>query len=125
MAKRKSLFFGTVLNIISAVPSFFSLANHLMALLEHETKMAGRNLLYVLLLLLMAMSLVTMCWWCLMGMLFFYLISIALSYQMSLLIIFFINIICLIIVSLMIKNAKKNMFYPHTRHLIKSAFRGE
>lgn len=120
MAKRKHSFFKSLLNVISAVPSFFSLANNAIALLEYEAQTAGRSIIKIILLLLMTISLLTVCWWCLLGMLFLFLTAHQLDSQLALFIILLINLFILIIVGLMLSNAKKNIFFPHTRRLIKN-----
>src|SRR5438128_1316819 len=103
MAEKKNNFLiKFVIDSATFVFSLFKLVPNIISLIESEARSAGKSLIYLLLLYLIAGTLLTSIWLCLLAMCFVYFISLHLSWLLSLFIIVIINILLLVITALII-----------------------
>lgn len=120
--KTKSSMGQTVMRFVIALPAFFRLLQHFLALVKHDAQVAKRSFITLLLLYLMLTSLLTSIWIGLMGMLLLYLIWLNLSWLIALTILIILNLLLLIIVVLCILVVKNNLTFPETRQLLRDIY---
>jgi len=118
-AKKKSFFTATVIKLLFFLPTLFGFVGNFFALVEIEARLAGRNLVTLLVLYLMLGSLLTSLWLCLLGLLFLYLITVQSSWALGLMIILVFNLLFLIIIGIIMIRLKNNLLFPETRNLLR------
>ncbi|EKD54056.1 MAG: hypothetical protein ACD_60C00126G0002 [uncultured bacterium] len=116
MAKRNKFSLGdTVKNVIMLVPNIIGIVSDLAALVRLETQLAGKTIVTVLILSIMYAFLMISIWFCLLAMLFIYLVtSLQWSLMMSLLLLLGLNTLCLMIIGFIIVRIKRNLLFPAT-----------
>jgi hypothetical protein len=108
-----------IIDFLMIVSSLFKFIPNLIFILEFEATAAGKSLVSLLMLYLIAGTLLTSTWLCLLSICFIYFISLHLSWLLSLFIIVIINLLLLIITGLMILRAKNILSFPQTRHMLQ------
>ena len=73
--KKKLTISKAILKIIMLVPTLFSVFNNIRVLVGWEARRAGKSIAILLLLSILAGSIITTIWLCLLAMLFLYFIS--------------------------------------------------
>lgn len=116
--KNKHSFLLTSLRIASVIPLFFKTAKNLIELIQAETELAKRKIIWLMILGALFGLVLLSVWMCLLAVLFVYLISLQLTSLMSLFMILLLNIFILIIIGLMILNIKHALFFPETRKFL-------
>lgn len=116
MRKNKiSQWFGILLKLALVFPSVAGLIVNIPTLIKHEMHIAQKSLINVLILTIIAASLLTTLWLCILGFLFLFVYPLCQSLFCSLGIIFLVNVVVLLIVGFIISKIKKNIFFPSTR----------
>ena len=120
MANRKNNFLSKCLiDVAIFIFTLFKLIPNLISLVELEAHAAKKSLISLLILYLIAGSLLTSTWLCILAMSFIYLISLNLSWLLSIFIIVAINVMLFILVAIMIMKSKKNLSFSRTRQLLR------
>jgi hypothetical protein len=99
--------------------SIFKIIPNLISLIQAEAHLAKKSLVYFIILYLLAGSLLTSFFLCLFAMCFFYLISLQISFLVSLFIIGMINFILLLMILLIVYKVKNTLTFPETRELLR------
>ena len=113
----------TILNAAIILPTLYNLVGKVFTLASYEAKLAGKNLIKIIIIAIVSGIIVATTWLCLLAMYGLFLISLGWSYQTTLLIIVLINILILGILALLIMYAEKNLSFRATRYQIRNAFR--
>lgn len=122
--KKKFTLSKTILNLVVIIPTIFSVVRKTFALIGFEARLAGRSIILICVLSLIAVILLSSIWLGLLVMLFLYLTTVLQwSLQHSMLLITALNILMLVIVGLVIVKAKKNLSFPETRRQLRSTKR--
>ena len=107
-------------NLLTAITNLVLLyikrVSDLVNLAAIEAQLALKTLVILAILIFIVGSLLTACWITILTFIFFYLVSLNLSYLISSAIIVGINITVLAIVLFIIYKIKDNLFFPATRH---------
>jgi hypothetical protein len=103
-----------LLHLFSLGVNVVKLLEHLLALIRVEARVAGKSLGTIAVLIGAAIALVTVTWLCGLGLLFLYLLSIAIKPIAALGILFILNVITLSVIILRIKKLKNNLLFPET-----------
>lgn len=103
-----------ILDMALIVPRIFSYIGNLKTLVKLEARLAGRSLAIIIMLSLVAASLLTIIWICVLSLLFLYFVSLHWSVMSSLVIILLLNIILLMMIGFKILKLKRNLFFPET-----------
>jgi len=119
MAKTKKGLSKSLVNIVLTVFSLVKFIPHLVSLIEEETCLAGRSLISLLILYVIAGALLTCTWLGILALCFFYLTSLQLSSMMSLFILIVFNLLLMMIVLLIMLRKKNNLLFAKTRNLIR------
>src|SRR5579883_1002299 len=119
MTHKNTAWGKTALKWIMVVPSIMGVINHFCNLVEWEARLARRSLIKIALLAFVTAILFSSVWLCLLGMFFFYLISLPMSPTLALFFIFLFNILLLIIVILLMSRYKSYLFFPETSRMIR------
>ncbi len=123
--KRKYSFSRFIFSLVTIIPTLFNTVRHVVLLVEHEARIAKKRIVMLCVLMMIFFSLIISTWFCIIVMFFVYLISLQLSWQLSLAFILILNLLILMIVSLLIINLKRGVFFPETRELIKSVYKND
>ncbi len=99
----------TIKNIIWLIPTLINLVSNITSLLRVRAFLAIRSAAVLLMLSVLFALVLASSWFCLLGMLMVYLLSIHLSWLASLLIVLLSNLLLLLVIIVAIKQAKKNM----------------
>lgn len=121
--KKKPSFSRAILNLVVLVPTVFGLLQKVVALLEVEARLAGRSFIQLIVLSMVFGSLLTATWVGVLAMLYLYFQSLLWTPLLSLFMLFIINVAMLIIVTLCLCKAKKNLFFPEVRSHFRSFHR--
>lgn len=97
----------------------FRIIPNLIFLVKLEAEIAKKNIISLIILCLIAWSLITTTWLCVMGMGFLFFVSLGLTWLMSSLIMTIINLVVLMVVGLIIVNKKSNFLFPKTKNLLR------
>ena len=123
--KKRSTIGKYLLRAVMTVPMLFGVIGNIFSLLEIEARNTGRSIFYILMLCIFTVSVLTTTWVCLLAMLFLWLVSLQLSWQLSLFVLVVVNLVLLLLMIWMITALKKNLFFPETRGLVKSILRSD
>ncbi|EKD72617.1 MAG: hypothetical protein ACD_45C00623G0003 [uncultured bacterium] len=104
----------TIKNIIMLVPNIINILSNVIALVNLETRIAGKTIVAILTLAVIYATLLTATWLSLLAILVVYLVSLQWSLLVSLLIALALNIVCLLVIGLILLRMKKNLFFPAT-----------
>ena len=120
MADQKNNFLSKfIIDISMFVFSLFKIVPNFILLIELEARSAGKSIIALLILYLIAGTLITSIWLCILAMCFVYFISLNLSWLLSLFIIVIVNILLLVITALVITKSKNNLSFEKTRNLLR------
>lgn len=119
--KKKPTLSRAILSLMVGIPALLSLTGRIKSLIGFEARLAGRSLVGIMILTIVYALLLSSSWLCVLAMLFVYLTSLLWSIQIILLTLLGINLIMLIIVGCIIRNYKKRLIFPETRHLLHDA----
>lgn len=121
MANKKDNYLSKIIiDSVMFVFSLFKFVPNFILLIELEARSAGKSIVSLLILYLIAGSLLTSTWLCIIAMCFIYFISLHLSWILSLLIIVIVNLLLLIITTLVVSKAKNNLSFEKTRQLLRN-----
>jgi len=119
MSKKKHSLTKVLFKLLVLVPTLFSLIGKVVTLAGYEAKLAGRSLIVIIILSLLAGVLFATTWLGILAMLFMYLVSLQLSWQISLFILIIVNLCCLAIILCVMNKIKKNLLFPETREQLR------
>jgi hypothetical protein len=117
--KKKLTISKAILKIIMLVPTLFSVFSNISVLIGWEARRAGKSIAILLLLSIVAGSIITTIWLCLLAMLFLYLISLHWSEIQALLCIALLNAVLLIIIGIIMSKVKNNLSFPAVRRQLQ------
>ena len=103
-----------ITNSLLVVPLVFNFLDNLMQLVKLEASIAGRNIVIILMLAIVAACLLTSTWICVLIILFYLLIA-HLSLIQTMLVIIAFNLLLLLILSLTVSRLQKTILFPKTR----------
>lgn len=119
MSKNKEIFFiKFIIDIVMIISSFFKIIPNLIFIFEYEAKAAGKSLISIIVLFLMASIFLLTIWMSILVMCVFYLVSLHMSWLLSIFIITMMNIILLLITAICISRMKRPLAFEKTRNLI-------
>jgi flagellar biosynthesis protein FlhB len=124
--KRKSESLSLVKIILNAallLPTLYNLVGKVFTLAAYEARLARKSLIKIIIIAIISGIVLASTWLCLLAAYGLYLISIGLSYTLTLLVIILINILILAILGIIIKDAEKNLLFRATRSQIRQAFK--
>lgn len=116
--KRASSISRVLIKLMLVVPSIYHIARNLVFCLEQDAIAAKKGLMALAMLFLFALSLIIGTWFCICGMIFFWLITLQVNFIVISLILLMIHIIALFITALLITKSKHKLTFPHTRDLL-------
>lgn len=108
------------IDLIMIIFSLFRIVPDFICLIEKEAHLVKKSVVHILLLYLIAGTLLTAIWLCILGIFLLYFISLKLSPLLSMFIILTINILLLIITGLLIAKSKNNLSFKNTCDLIRN-----
>jgi len=108
-----------IFDVITILFSLFKIIPNFISLVEIEAQIAGRSVINLLILHLIAGILLTSIWLSINGMCLVYLLSLQLSWLLSLFFICIINFTLLIITALVMIKVTHNLSFVRTRHLLR------
>lgn len=118
--KNKSGWMASIIKIILAMTNLLSGLRHVTVLVSAEARLAGKSLVALCFLGCCAFIFFASAWLCVLALLFVYLTSWHMSPIVSLTIIFLLNAMLLVIMTLWMSRVKKNLFFPATRQQCKN-----
>src|SRR5580658_1334262 len=118
--KKNNLLSKYIVDLAMCFFSLFKIIPNFILLVEIEARSAGKSIISLLIMYLIAGSLLTSVWLCMLAMCFIFFISSHLSWLLSLFIIIVINILLLIINMICILKSKDNLSFAKTRELLRN-----
>lgn len=119
MKQKRTGALRSLLDLFFVMPALFGFVNNVVSLAGSEIKNASQSMTKIVVLSIIFLCLLLTFWCSCLALFFIYLTSIPLSPAFSLVIILLINLILMIIIGLIIMNAKKNLFFPGTARLFR------
>ncbi len=101
--------------IKNLVKTYFKLIRDITHLASLEVQLAKQSLIKLIMLSFVIGSLLTSTWLCVLGLLFFLLITNHVSWLVSLCLLIFFNVLIIIGISLLMLQIKTHLFFPATR----------
>lgn len=117
--KRKSSLISAIMNLVFLVPSLFSLARNVLALIGLEARLAGKHLIVIIVLSFILAAILTSTWFCTLALVVVYLVSINWSWAQAIMAVIILNLVLFIIIGIAINNAKENLLFPATRRKLR------
>ena len=117
--KRKPWFRRKMVSMITALPSFIRFANYCYLVFKQDAYLAKQNVITLICLVFFMGLLFISSWFCILGILLSYLISLHLSWLTSLAIILILNLLLLMVIVIKILLVKNKLF-ANTRELVRS-----
>ena len=121
--KKKSNISKAILNLVLMVPNLFSFVKNIISLAGLEARLAGRSIILIIVLSLLSVCVLTSTWLCMLGFVFLYLYSLKMSLLFCMFVIFMMNILLLLIISMLLCKYKNNLSFPATRRQIRKKIR--
>ena len=119
MTDKKSNFLSKlVVDIVTSLFSLLKIIPTVTYIIEMEARDVGKNLVWLMVLMMISGVLLTSIWVGILAMCVVYLVSLNLGWMLSLLIVVVINILLLIITALIIANTKHDLSFEKTRELL-------
>jgi hypothetical protein len=116
MAEKKRRSTGHMLTrLLLIIPTVFSFVNNITSLISYEARLATQNLVKIIILAIMTACMLITVWFCLLAVLFLYLIQLQLSWLLAGIIVLGLNLILLLTLILLLSKAKNTMFFSETR----------
>lgn len=106
-------------DVIFMVPSLFFSVTNLTAIISAEAQLAVRSLIVLVILCFITAALLTTAWLCLLGMLLTFMLSMHLSLITSFLILFFCNVVLLVLVFFIISYYRRYLSFPATSNMLR------
>jgi len=116
----KNLLNKTIIDFVLLIYSLFKTIPDLIKLAELESRALAENMVSILILYLIAGTLLTSIWLCVIAICFVFFISLQLSWILSFFIILVLNVLLLIITVLLVLRKRNNMAFRKTRNLISN-----
>jgi hypothetical protein len=113
----------TILNLVILLPTLYNLVGKIVALASYEARLAGKSLIKIIIIAIMSGILLASTWLCLSAIYGLYLVSLGLSYQVTLFVIVLVNLLILCIFAILIMYTEKNLSFRATRHHLRRALR--
>ena len=116
--KRKSDTLRNTIKYLIAIPAIFTLLTNFIDLFNFEARLAGKSILAIIMLTVIAGMLVSITWLCALAFLAIYLISLQWSSYAILALLIGINLLFIILIGFAIKQKKEYLFFPFIRKQI-------
>lgn len=117
MVKRKP--FRAMVKLLLVIPLIFKVMANTSELVKDEARTAMTNGIKLLLLLVFTSSLIVISWLTLLAMLLLYLVSLQLSWILSVAIVFLVNSLVVMILILLGIKIKNNLLFPQTKLILR------
>jgi hypothetical protein len=102
----------TIIKFIMIAPVLFNIVQKIISLICVETKVAGKSLIFLIMLAILMGSLLTGTWFGFLALLIFYFLSLHLSLVVSIALVLGFNVIALIILVLCMSQVKNTLTFP-------------
>lgn len=106
-------------SVVGLVQNSFSLIGDIASLMSLELQLAGKSIIWILVLAFVIFSLLTSTWICVLALIFILLNSIPLAIGWSLFILIILNLLAIIIMVLIILSLKNNLSFTFTRNQLR------
>lgn len=103
---------NSIIKLMLLIPNLVNFFCNVITLVGMEARAAGKSIIIMIMLSIVLAFLVTTTWLLLLAMLFVYLTSLHWSMQLSLLAILLLNVVFILLISVIISKAKKNLSFP-------------
>lgn len=118
--KKKATLTKAILKVLILIPTILGLCRNVWALVCHETRTVSSSIIKLIILAIVSGILVASTWLCVLGLFAYYLMTMHVSYACILELVILINLIVLGLTAILILQAKKYLFFPQTRELLKN-----
>ena len=122
-AKKRKGLVKIVLEWLMVIPTLFGFVDHVTALFSYELHQAKRNLVFIFFLCMLLWVFIVSLWLSICACILVYLLSLKLTWMISLMIIALLNTLILTIICLLLLLKKRELSFPETAQLIRDACR--
>lgn len=118
MAEKSKKHWLSIINKVMTLPLILSLLSNLFHVMVDEISIAKKNLVLIIMVSLIALILIASTWLSLLGLFYLYLLSFGFTLIQSLVVIFILNLLLLILVTIWLNTRAKSLFLPKTQRII-------
>jgi hypothetical protein len=119
MPKRKASKQSHLIKYLMAVPAIISLFSRFFSVLEYDARESGRSMVWLFALSLCLFACITVAWTGMLALLLVYLMSLNWTLLSALGLVCGLNLFFLCILIIMLSRAKRHLFFPVTRQLLR------